>query len=59
MSLALAEAARNISIAAESKIDVMKIKLQVVMGNAGHCTCCCGYLHGLRRADLQGNEEET
>ena len=27
MSLALAEAARNISIAAESKIDVMKIKL--------------------------------
>ena len=29
------------------------------MGNAGHCTCGCGYLHGLRRADLQGSEEET
>ena len=22
------------------------------MGNAGHCTCGCGCLHGLRRADL-------
>ena len=29
------------------------------MGNVGHCTCCCGCLHGLRRADLQGSEEET
>ena len=29
------------------------------MGNAGHCTCGCGCLHGLRRADLQGSEEET
>ena len=28
------------------------------MGNAGHCACCCGCLHGLRRADLQGSEEE-
>ena len=27
--------------------------------NAGHCTCGCGCLRGLRRADLQGNEEET
>lgn len=31
MSLALAEAAKNISIAAESKVDVMKIKLKVVI----------------------------
>ena len=29
------------------------------MGNAGHCTCGGGYLHSLRRADLQGSEEET
>ena len=29
------------------------------MGNAGHCTCGCGCLHGLRRADWQGGEEET
>ena len=29
------------------------------MGNAGHCAYCCGYLHGLRRADLQGSEEEA
>ena len=29
------------------------------MGNAGHCTCGCGCLRGLRRADLQGSEEET
>ena len=29
------------------------------MGNAGHCTCGCGCLHSLRRANLQGNEEET
>ena len=29
------------------------------MGNAGHCTCGGGYLHSLRRADLQGGEEET
>ena len=29
------------------------------MGNAGYCTCGCGCLHGLRCADLQGNEEET
>ena len=29
------------------------------MGNAGHCTFGCGCLHGLRRADLQGSEEET
>ena len=29
------------------------------MGNAGHCTCGCGCLHGLRRADWQGSEEET
>ena len=28
------------------------------MGNAGHCTCGCGCLHGLRRADLQSSEEE-
>ena len=27
--------------------------------NAGHCTCGGGCLHGLRRADLQGGEEET
>ena len=31
MSFALAEAARSISIAAESEVDVMKIKLQVVI----------------------------
>ncbi len=29
------------------------------MGNAGHCTCGCGCLRGLRRADLQGSEEEV
>ena len=29
------------------------------MGNAGHCTFGCGYLRSLRRADLQGSEEET
>ena len=29
------------------------------MGNAGHCTFGCGYLYGLRRADLQSSEEET
>ena len=29
------------------------------MGNAGHCTCGCGCLRGLRCADLQGSEEET
>ena len=29
------------------------------MGNAGHCTFGCGCLHSLRRADLQGGEEET
>ena len=29
------------------------------MGNAGHCTCSGGCLHGLRRSDLQGSEEET
>ena len=29
------------------------------MGNAGHCTCGCGCLRGLRRSDLQGGEEET
>ena len=29
------------------------------MGNAGYCTCGCGCLYGLRRADLQGSEEET
>ena len=29
------------------------------MGNAGHCTCGGGCLHGLRRSDLQGSEEET
>ena len=29
------------------------------MGNTGHCTCGCGCLHGLRRADLQSSEEET
>lgn len=28
------------------------------MGNAGHCTCGCGCLHGLRCADLQSSEEE-
>ena len=28
------------------------------MGNAGHRANCCGCLHGLRRADLQGSEEE-
>ena len=27
------------------------------MGNAGHCTCGCGCLRGLRRADLQSSEE--
>jgi|GEM_PF-5756859 len=26
------------------------------MGNAGHCTCGCGCLHGLRCADRQGSE---
>ena len=29
------------------------------MGNAGHCAFGGGYLHSLRRADLQGSEEET
>ena len=29
------------------------------MGNAGHCACCCGCLHGLRCADWQGSEEEA
>ena len=29
------------------------------MGNAGHCTCDCGCLRGLRRADLQSGEEEA
>ena len=29
------------------------------MGYAGHCTCGCGCLHGLRCADLQGSEEEA
>ena len=29
------------------------------MGNAGHCTCSGGCLHGLRRSDLQSSEEET
>ena len=29
------------------------------MGNAGHCTCSGGCLHGLRRSDLQGSKEET
>ena len=29
------------------------------MGNAGHCTCGCGCLCGLRHADLQGSEEEV
>ena len=29
------------------------------MGNAGHCTCGCGYLYGLHRADMQSSEEET
>ena len=29
------------------------------MGNAGHCTCGCGCLHGLRCADWQGSKEET
>ena len=28
------------------------------MGNAGHCAFGGGYLHSLRRADLQGSEEE-
>lgn len=31
MSLALAEAARSINIAAESEVEIMKIKLQVVI----------------------------
>ena len=29
------------------------------MGNAGHCTCGCGCLCGLRHADLQGSEEKV
>ena len=29
------------------------------MGNAGHCTCGCGCLCGLRHADLQGSKEEV
>ena len=29
------------------------------MGNAGHCACGCGCLHGLRCADWQGSKEET
>lgn len=35
------------------------IRTFVAMGNAGHCTCGCGCLRGLRRADWQGGEEET
>ena len=30
----------------------------MALGNAGHRANCCGCLHGLRRADLQGSEEE-
>ena len=29
------------------------------MGNAGHCACCCGCLHGLHCSDWQGSEEEA
>ena len=31
----------------------------MAMGNVGHRACGCGYLRGLRRADLQSGEEET